>query len=63
VLTLSISNADERVVRNQLASMYVEFPHLEAKVKAGRKPTKGLFAPVAAMEPFRPMLAKAGLLK
>ena len=25
--------------------------------------TKGLFAPVAAMEPFRPMLAKAGLLK
>ena len=43
---LGVRSEEAKFVEDSLAAMYVDFPHLEERVKPKRPPSKGLFAPV-----------------
>lgn len=44
--SLGVRSEEAEFVENSLAAMYVDFPHLEERIKPERPPSKGLFAPV-----------------
>lgn len=43
---LGVRSEEATVVDDSLAAMYVDFPHLEERIKPKRAPSKGLFVPV-----------------
>ncbi|MFQ6000251.1 MAG: tetratricopeptide repeat protein [Anaerolineae bacterium] len=43
-LSIGVRQDEEKLVKDTLAAMYAEFPHLEKAVKHARAPVKGLFA-------------------
>ncbi|HAL60951.1 MAG TPA: hypothetical protein DCP08_00905 [Chloroflexi bacterium] len=43
---LGVRSEEAKFVEDSLAAMYVDFPHLEERIKPKRPPSKGLFAPV-----------------
>ena len=43
---VGVRSEEAKFVKDSLAAMYVNFPHLEERIKPKRPPSKGLFAPV-----------------
>jgi tetratricopeptide (TPR) repeat protein len=43
---LGVRSEEAKFVEDSLAAMYVDFPHLEERIKPKRPPSKGLFVPV-----------------